>query len=165
MNLSATIAKMRAAGMSSDAIVDCLEVFDDITPTTAVLFVERMGKNGLSDESLVDFVDTLFGRELVEDEVRFPSGPKERWGYEGPITPRLPEKEWRMLRWLILERDGFVCEYCGAEGETEVQWCVDHIVPLSRGGSNAEDNLVACCIPCNNSKGDRLLTEWRGRYK
>lgn len=89
------------------------------------------------------------------------SGPKARWGYEGPITPRLPEREWLVLRGQILRRDGHVCSYCGV---TEAQWCVDHIIPLSRGGTNDPDNLVACCFPCNSSKSDKLLEEWGGRH-
>jgi hypothetical protein len=87
-------------------------------------------------------------------------GAKARWGYEGPITPRLPEKDWWPLRNYILERDNYVCRYCG---DSPARMCADHVVPLSRGGSNDEDNLVACCLPCNSSKCDRLLDEWEGR--
>lgn len=87
-------------------------------------------------------------------------GAKERWGYEGPITPRLPEKEWWPLRNSILVRDDHTCRYCGGQPD---RMCADHVVPLSRGGSNDEDNLVACCLPCNSSKCDRLLDEWEGR--
>lgn len=76
-------------------------------------------------------------------------------------TPRLPEKEWWPLRAKILRRDGFRCTYCKDE---PARLCVDHVVPLSRGGSNDEDNLVACCLPCNSSKSDRLLSEWGGLY-
>jgi hypothetical protein len=87
-------------------------------------------------------------------------GPKARWGYEGQITPRLPEKEWWPLRNFVLERDDYTCQYCGDRPE---RMCADHVVPLSRGGANDADNLVACCLPCNSSKCDRLLEEWEGR--
>lgn len=36
---------------------------------------------------------------------------------------------------------------------------IDHVVPLSRGGSNALDNLVPCCTSCNSSKGARLVAD------
>jgi 5-methylcytosine-specific restriction endonuclease McrA len=40
---------------------------------------------------------------------------------------------------------------------------IDHVVPRSRGGQDAWDNLVACCLKCNNIKGDRTPAEigWR----
>jgi 5-methylcytosine-specific restriction endonuclease McrA len=47
------------------------------------------------------------------------------------------------------------CVYCGAPAE-----CVDHVIPLSRGGHEAEHNLVPACNPCNWSKGPKLLAEW-----
>lgn len=50
------------------------------------------------------------------------------------------------------------CYWCGEKvGDT---YHVDHIVPLSRGGSNWPDNLVVSCPFCNTSKGDRLPHEW-----
>jgi hypothetical protein len=48
------------------------------------------------------------------------------------------------------------CAYCTNPGVT-----VDHVVPLSRGGTNYEGNLVPCCKICNSSKCDLLITEWR----
>lgn len=38
---------------------------------------------------------------------------------------------------------------------------VDHLVPLSRGGTNDRDNLVAACVACNTQKRAMLLSEWR----
>lgn len=77
-------------------------------------------------------------------------------------TPRLPEKEWWALRGVVFRRDGLLCAYCRDEsGPFEI----DHIIPVTRGGSHALDNLCVACKPCNSSKGDRLLSEWRGRYR
>lgn len=40
----------------------------------------------------------------------------------------------------------------------------DHFIPLSRGGSNAADNIVIACPHCNLSKGNRLYPdEWQPR--
>ena len=74
-------------------------------------------------------------------------------------TPQLAERYWWPLRNAVMKRDGYRCVYCGDEAE-----CADHVVPHSRGGSNDESNLVASCLPCNSSKNDRLLSEWKGRY-
>jgi HNH endonuclease len=38
---------------------------------------------------------------------------------------------------------------------------VEHLVPLSRGGTNAPENLAPACAACNGAKGDRLPSEWR----
>lgn len=48
------------------------------------------------------------------------------------------------------------CYYCGKKQKLTV----DHIVPLSRGGSNSPDNIVLACRSCNSSKNDRLPHEW-----
>lgn len=50
------------------------------------------------------------------------------------------------------------CYYCGIKvGDT---YDVDHIIPLSRGGTNWPDNIVIACPTCNASKGNKLLHEW-----
>ena len=56
----------------------------------------------------------------------------------------------------ILERDGFACRYCGARAP-EVRLHVDHVTPVSRGGTNDDDNLVAACADCNLGKGIKEL--------
>src|SRR3954469_10026880 len=43
---------------------------------------------------------------------------------------------------------------CGAAAEN-----IDHVIPRSRGGQHAWDNVVAACRPCNARKEDRLLSE------
>lgn len=54
-----------------------------------------------------------------------------------------------------IRQHDILCRYCMlAPAES-----VDHIVPLSRGGSHAERNLVGCCVDCNQAKGDRLPRE------
>lgn len=50
------------------------------------------------------------------------------------------------------------CAYCGGPYE-----CLDHVKPLSRGGSNWPANMRPSCTPCNSSKGSLLLSEWPGR--
>lgn len=47
------------------------------------------------------------------------------------------------------------CGYCGIlmTGKGLHQETVDHVIPLSRGGSNAPDNLVLACRSCNARKG------------
>jgi len=71
---------------------------------------------------------------------------------------RLPADEWKALRKRVFERDGFCCTYCGQSGG---RLECDHIHPLSKGGSNDEDNLTTACNTCNRSKGTLSVQEWR----
>ncbi len=73
-----------------------------------------------------------------------------------PNGRRLSLAAWRPLREFILGRDNYICVYCGEGAD-----CVDHIIPLVKGGTNAEDNLAAACSHCNCSKGGKLISEWR----
>lgn len=51
---------------------------------------------------------------------------------------------------LVLERDGYVCHWCGKRATT-----ADHVRPRAQGGTDQLSNLVASCRPCNLSRGDR----------
>jgi 5-methylcytosine-specific restriction endonuclease McrA len=62
--------------------------------------------------------------------------------------------------WSTLDR---CCGYCGQSIDGEV-WHVDHVIPLSLGGSNGPENITLACEQCNLSKGSKLLSEWRDRW-
>jgi 5-methylcytosine-specific restriction endonuclease McrA len=51
------------------------------------------------------------------------------------------------------------CFNCGSTNRLTI----DHIIPLSRGGTHSIGNLMTLCSQCNFSKGNRLLVEWRNR--
>ena len=57
-------------------------------------------------------------------------------------------KEYRLT---ILERDSFMCQWCGRGGRTS-EWIleVDHILPRSQGGSDEAENLRTLCVPCHD---------------
>lgn len=60
-------------------------------------------------------------------------------------------RRWRKVKALVLERDGYVCAYCGGPATT-----VDHVKPVARGGAEYDPaNLVAACESCNLAKGAR----------
>lgn len=61
----------------------------------------------------------------------------------------------------VLRRDAHRCAYCGKGATT-----IDHVLPRSRGGADSWENLVACCLRCNNLKGDRTPQEmnWELRW-
>lgn len=49
------------------------------------------------------------------------------------------------------------CFYCGVSNKITL----DHVVPISRGGSNGIGNIVPACITCNTTKKDRFIMEWK----
>ncbi len=61
-------------------------------------------------------------------------------------------------RFNVFLRDRFACQYC-ASAMPASDLTFDHVVPRSRGGYTAWDNVVAACTGCNLRKGDRLPQE------
>ena len=62
------------------------------------------------------------------------------------------------LRFKILKRDNFTCQYCGRKPiQDNTKLMVDHIIPKSKGGTDEESNLKTSCEACNLGKYDVLL--------
>lgn len=53
------------------------------------------------------------------------------------------------VRAAVYERDDHRCQKCGSEGPL----AIDHIVAVSKGGSNEPTNLRTLCRSCNSKKG------------
>lgn len=63
------------------------------------------------------------------------------------------DADWRDL----LQAQGFHCYYCRDHRADLVK---DHKTPISRGGSDAIDNIVAACSKCNWQKGNKTFGEY-----
>ncbi len=62
----------------------------------------------------------------------------------------------------LFARDHYRCQYCGRaaiELRPREALTRDHLVPLSRGGTNHWSNVVTACSTCNARKGNRLPEE------
>lgn len=57
----------------------------------------------------------------------------------------------KRLRYEILRRDSHACRYCGSSAP-EATLTVDHVVPVTLGGSDDPSNLVTACKDCNSGK-------------
>ena len=64
----------------------------------------------------------------------------------------------RKQRLRVLDRDGWVCVYCGAPAEH-----ADHVIPKVRGGDDSLENLVAACKSCNLRKGKKSEAVFLGQ--
>lgn len=66
----------------------------------------------------------------------------------------------------IYQRDAWTCVYCGKGSSPEMAWKelhLDHKLPRTRGGSNADENLATACVWCNTSKHNKTYDEWMMR--
>jgi 5-methylcytosine-specific restriction endonuclease McrA len=62
----------------------------------------------------------------------------------------------------LFARDRYSCQYCGRSADQfRNRECLtrDHLVPLSRGGTNEWTNVTTSCSTCNTRKGSRLPDE------
>lgn len=60
--------------------------------------------------------------------------------------------------WKRKTADG-ICYYCRKKFSPE-DLTMDHLIPLSRGGTSDKINIVACCKECNSKKKYMLPVEW-----
>jgi len=86
----------------------------------------------------------------------FLNRPEDSATSEGPFE-RIRGWRWSQTRLRIFARDRYQCRYCKSFA---VRLECDHVIPVSRGGSNDDKNLVTGCFSCNRSKRDKLLSEW-----
>lgn len=57
----------------------------------------------------------------------------------------------KRTRFEVLRRDDNTCRYCGGQAP-DVTLTIDHVTPVSLGGSDDPSNLVAACKDCNAGK-------------
>lgn len=89
-------------------------------------------------------------------------------GGRGPIPPR-PHKRrgdpvWRVDPLTILRRDNWICHLCGKRAPAKLRGTtddrapeIDHILPVSQGGTHVSENLACAHRRCNRRKGRRPL--------
>jgi hypothetical protein len=80
--------------------------------------------------------------------------------YDNGMT-RATNNNYYALRWKILKRDNYTCQYCGQHAPN-VKLEVDHVIPVIEGGTDDEDNLKTACYACNRGKeGLRIIEKFK----
>lgn len=96
--------------------------------------------------------------ELVKRRlIAFDAGGALRVRYTRPGHPAKPYLRMPIpasTRQLVIERDGSTCRLCGEPVELD-QVDLDHLVPVSLGGTNHADNLRVAHASCNRARGNR----------
>jgi 5-methylcytosine-specific restriction endonuclease McrA len=77
----------------------------------------------------------------------------------------LPLEIYQLVVEMLFKRDGDRCVYCGLNIHPNWQRAMpyatlDHVFPVSKGGSDDLTNLVLACGPCNNAKADKVPEVW-----
>lgn len=74
-------------------------------------------------------------------------------------------KRFRLDTVFVAELFAQLCDYYGNKclrcGKPDVKLTPDHIIPLSRGGSNDLFNIQPLCFSCNSAKGNRVIIDYR----
>lgn len=72
-----------------------------------------------------------------------------------PGVGAMSSKRRRRVRWALTLRDGEWCRACGVPPGA-ARLTIDHVRPVSLGGTNRLENLQFLCHPCNKMKGNRM---------
>jgi 5-methylcytosine-specific restriction endonuclease McrA len=75
---------------------------------------------------------------------------------DNPSSEEFSAAEW----FEVLVAADFRCSYCPTQ-TFDMQ--MDHVTPLSKGGPHCLSNVTPACGPCNRSKHDSTVEEWRAR--
>ena len=108
---------------------------------------ELRDEEGYQIKSHVDRADLKPGEYILESLEQKPVIARR-------ISPQLRNE--------ILERNGFTCQLCGAGAgdsdpfnpDRKVRLHVDHIKPISQGGTDDKDNLRVLCSSCNQGRAN-----------
>jgi 5-methylcytosine-specific restriction endonuclease McrA len=133
-----TLAGRMARALVLNATYEPLSI---VSARRAVVLVLR------EKAELVEHGNGAFRSEAVA--LPMPSVIRLRTFVKVPYARRVP-----LNRRAVFARDAGRCQYCGKGAEN-----LDHVVPRSRGGAHAWENVVACCRRCNTRKGSRALED------
>jgi len=108
---------------------------------------ELRDEEGYQIKSHVDRADLKPGEYILETLERKPVISRT-------ISPQLRNE--------ILERNGFTCQLCGAGAgdpdpfnpNRKVRLHVDHVKPISQGGTDDKSNLRVLCSACNQGRSN-----------
>lgn len=72
-----------------------------------------------------------------------------RTNLRGTFTSR----EWEELK----KSFNYICLSCKKQ-EPSIKLTIDHIIPVSKGGSNKLENIQPLCLSCNQIKGVKIIS-------
>lgn len=88
--------------------------------------------------------------------------PPDPWRRQGPQPKRIRGRTLQTLRRRLFEREP-LCRSCGLVGRVTPATIRDHIINLSEGGSDTEDNVQPLCQRCSDLKTTEESRRGRNR--
>lgn len=136
---------------------------DRVVTIVRRFLVNAVEKWGLPDSIMIEHVRGSFMGPSALAEFKYELRSNERRNERNRselIAAGVAEPSRRDIRrFLGVQQQNGKCLYCGAA--ISFSSCeLDHIVPSTLGGSNREENLVAVCRPCNQSKSNTPFAVW-----
>ena len=126
---------------------DDVDLSDAYFPRFVFRYVSSGGNASMQNVIVMDIDNLNAMVHYLNDRIKW---KKSVAGQRALMTSALRKK--------ILDRDHHTCQQCGVSLKQEPHLLleVDHIVPVSKGGLTAEDNLQTLCWRCNRSKGAKV---------
>ena len=117
-------------------------------------------------ESVLDYIDRDL-RIVIDDKFRHAKQMGKTTPIKKPTSDTFSGMDSservlipKAIKEEVYRRSGGTCEICG-KPISRFQYSIDHIIPLSRGGTNNIDNLRAVHPSCNKLKGNFTDTEMK----
>ena len=129
-----------------------LEIAEESSPSLA----ELVEWTGLGKSTLTGHLNTLEKHGWLH-RTRGTGGRRTLYRLDiGECLPSKPKPRPRprispRVRLAVYKRDRYACVRCASNEDLTL----DHIIPWSKGGDTAAENLQTLCRSCNSSKGDR----------
>jgi 5-methylcytosine-specific restriction endonuclease McrA len=100
--------------------------------------------------------------ESYRRQMSLPHGREQKRAYDHNYRARKVAAEGILTKEVVqkvFETYGVICLACGSTSDIQI----DHVTPLSLGGTNMFENLQPLCKSCNSSKGNRSTADYRTR--
>ena len=107
-------------------------------------FAGRVEIVSVYEDKFIRTVDEIFN---VPSIVRFVGNVIKRFKFNRTI---------KFSRENVFIRDEGKCQYCSKQLNKQ-NFTLDHVNPVSQGGKKVWQNIVTCCMSCNQKKGSKSL--------
>ncbi len=140
--------KLNKRRLAKELGFEAVRLFDIDFQTYRFQYVSSGGNSSYEVSIILDLENLERFIQYIGDKLRFKKSAK---GQRALMTPQLRDK--------IKIRDNSTCQRCwiSVMDEPNLLIEIDHIIPISKGGTTTEDNLQALCWRCNRTKGATIF--------